>query len=108
MLHSFNHYTQVRRADLPVFFDRKLLDFVLDSFSGCSHDDALQKQEVVLVKDLPFLEWADNLQRKVTTRFGDSVSGIPLSDWLTHPSITDDCSLAFTQLQDVAAISGLG
>lgn len=31
-----------------------------------------------------------------------------LSGWSTHPSITDDSSLAFMQLQDVTTISCLG
>lgn len=61
MAYSFNQYMQVQQAASPVFFDAQLLDFVLDSLSRCFHDDALQKQEVVLIKDLPVLEWADNL-----------------------------------------------
>lgn len=38
--------------NVPVFLSSKLLDFAFDSLSGCFQDDVLQKQEVILVKNL--------------------------------------------------------
>lgn len=46
---------------IPVLLSSKLLDFVFDSLSGRFQDDALQKQEVILVKHLLLLQWTNYL-----------------------------------------------
>lgn len=50
----------------PVFLNSKLLDFAFDSLSRCLQDDALQKQEVILVKHLLLLQWPYDLQIRDT------------------------------------------
>lgn len=46
---------------IPVLLSSKLLDFAFDSLSGRFQDDALQKQEVILVKHLLLLQWTNDL-----------------------------------------------
>lgn len=46
---------------IPIVLDSKLLDFGFDSLSRCFQDDALQKQEVILVKHLLLLQWTYDL-----------------------------------------------
>lgn len=48
-------------AYVPVLLDSKLLDFVFNPLTRSLQDDALQKEEVVLVKDLLLLQWTYDL-----------------------------------------------
>lgn len=49
------------RNKIPVLLCSEMLDFALDSLSGRFQDDALQQQEVVLVKHLLLLQRAYDL-----------------------------------------------
>lgn len=49
-------------SKIPVLLGSKLLNFALDSLSRRFQDDAFQKQEVILVKHLLLLQWADDLK----------------------------------------------
>lgn len=52
------------RSGIPVLLGPELLDFALDAFSGRLEDDALQKEEVVLVEHLLLLQWTNDLSSK--------------------------------------------
>lgn len=54
------------RNKIPVLLNSKLLNFAFDALSRSLQDDALQKQEVILVKYLILFQRANDLWRKIT------------------------------------------
>lgn len=58
---SRRRFQIVKTEKIPVLLNSKLLHFAFDSLSRRLEDDALQKQEVILVKHLVPFQWTYDL-----------------------------------------------